>query len=262
MSIREILFSGLELRAAGGTASRLIGVSLVTLIAANVIAVILESVPELANRYGECFRWFEIVSVGIFTVEYVFRIVFCYQDDRYSKPLTGRLKYMLSPMAVIDLLAILPFYLPMIFVLDLRFLRALRLLRVVRILKLGRHSDALNMLSRVFVRKKEELSICIFAVLLLLVIVSSVMYHAEHETQQEAFSSIPATMWWGVTTLTTVGYGDIYPVTAWGKVLAAFMAILGVGLFALPAGILASGFAEEIQSQKTKNCPHCGKQLR
>jgi voltage-gated potassium channel len=259
LSIREVLFSGLELGATNNKASRLIGVSLVALIAANVAAVVLESVPSLREQYAQGFHWFEIVSVVIFTVEYVIRVALCCSDKKYAGPLTGRLKYMLSPMAVIDLLAILPFYLPMFFVLDLRFLRALRLLRVVRIFKLGRHSDALRMLSRVFSRKKEELSICVFAVLLLLIIVSSVMFHVEHDAQPDQFSSIPATMWWGVATLTTVGYGDIYPITALGKMLAAVMALLGVGLFALPAGILASGFAEEIQLQRTKNCPHCGK---
>lgn len=259
MSIRETLFSGLELRATSNKASRIIGVSLVALIVANVIAVILESVPALRDQYSEAFHWFEVVSVIVFTAEYIFRITFRNRDKRYARGLTGRLKYITSPMAVIDLLAILPFYLPMFIVLDLRFLRALRLLRVVRIFKLGRHSDALTMLSRVFSRKKEELSICVFAVLLLLIVVSSVMFHAEHEAQPEVFSSIPATMWWGVATLTTVGYGDIYPITALGKLLAAVMALLGVGLFALPAGILASGFAEEIKNQDTKNCPHCGK---
>ncbi len=165
---------------------------------------------------------------------------------------------------MIDLMAILPFYLPKLIPFDLRFLRAVRLFRIFRLLKLGRYSESVRLLGRVLNAKKEELGVTIFAVLILLVICSSLMYYAEHQAQPEAFSSIPAAMWWGIVTLTTVGYGDVYPITLPGKILGAIIAVLGIGLFALPAGILASGFADEMQkkrSQASGICPYCGRKL-
>ena len=162
-------------------------------------------------------------------------------------------------MAVIDLLAILPFYLPLLS-LDFRFLRIVRLVRVFRIAKLGRYSKAVQTLGRVFRAKAAQLAIATSFILMLLVIASSLMYYAEHDDQPEQFSSIPASMWWGVTTLTTVGYGDVIPVTGLGKVIASIMAILGIGMFALPTGILGAGFVEEMQSATTV-CPHCGNEI-
>ncbi|MCZ7662877.1 MAG: potassium channel family protein [Thermoleophilia bacterium] len=161
------------------------------------------------------------------------------------------------------ILAIFPFYVG-VGRLDLRFLRALRLFRLLRVLKLARYSESLALLGRVFRAKKEELVVTLCAVLFLLFLASSFIYYVEHEAQPEAFSSIPAAMWWGVATLTTVGYGDVYPVTVAGKVLGAIVAMLGIGLFALPAGILASGFADEMRRKRTDEtamCPHCGRQI-
>jgi voltage-gated potassium channel len=160
-------------------------------------------------------------------------------------------------------MAILPFYLPMIITLDLRFIRAVRLFRLVRIFKMGRYSESLRLLENVFKEKKEALLITIFMVFILLVIASSLMYFVENEAQPEVFSSILKAMWWGVATLTTVGYGDIYPVTLIGKILGGAIAILGIGMFALPAGILGSGFVEQIQRTRSKSrvCPHCGKDI-
>jgi voltage-gated potassium channel len=164
-------------------------------------------------------------------------------------------------MAIIDLLAILPFYLPLVLP-DFRFMRAIRLFRLFRILKLARYSDALKTFADVLNLKKEELGVTFFATLILLVVASSMVYEAENEVQPEAFANIPDAMWWGVVTLTTVGYGDIYPVTPLGKFIGSFVVISGIGLFALPAGILASGFNEVLQRRKEKHrkkmiCPHC-----
>jgi len=166
-------------------------------------------------------------------------------------------------MALVDLLAILPFYLPMLLPIDLRFLRALRLMRLFRLLKMGRYVKSLRLMRHVLARRKEELLITLFSVLLLLVLSSSLMYFIEREAQPDKFASIPAAMWWGIATLTTIGYGDMYPVTALGKILGGFIALLGIGLFALPAGILASGFAAEIQQRDHpgKRCPHCGERI-
>ncbi|MBU4350585.1 potassium channel family protein, partial [bacterium] len=174
----------------------------------------------------------------------------CTLNENFRNPITGRLRYILTPFALIDLLAILPFYLPMIIPLDLRFIRAVRLFRLFRLFKMGRYSKAVLMLKKVLKEKKEELVLVVFVVFLLLIIFSSLMYFIEKEAQPEAFSSIPEAMWWGIITLTTVGYGDVYPITPLGKILGALIAFLGIGMFALPAGILGSGLVEAIQKKE------------
>jgi len=144
--------------------------------------------------------------------------------------------------------------------------RALRLFRLFRVLKLARYSESIQTFVDVIRLKKEELMLMFFAILILLVISSSLMYNAEHEAQPEAFSSIPAAMWWGIVTLATVGYGDVYPITPWGKFIGSIVVILGIGLFALPTGVLASGFSEVLAQKKREHkdhfvCPHCGRYI-
>jgi voltage-gated potassium channel len=193
--------------------------------------------------------------VAIFSIEYLLRLWTCNVDVTYKGRIKGRIKYFFSPLALIDLFAILPFYIPMIIPIDLRFLRVIRLVRIFRILKFGRYSASLQMLGRVLRKKKSELIVTFFVVFLLLIIASSLIYEFEREAQPEKFSSIPGSMWWAVVTLTTVGYGDVYPVTTMGKILSSFIALLGIGLFALPAGILSAGMVEEMQKKKEKNEP-------
>jgi voltage-gated potassium channel len=132
-----------------------------------------------------------------------------------------------------------------------------------RVAKLARYSTSLQLVGKVVQAKKHELSVTLFVLFLMLVIASCLIYYAEHEAQPDVFSSIPAAMWWGVATLTTVGYGDAYPVTATGKLIASIMAVLGVGMFALPAGILGGGFMEAVQQRRDapRQCPHCGADL-
>ena len=236
---------------------------LIALILLNVVAVILESVDELYNAYHVYFELFEAVSVAIFTLEYLLRVWTCTCIDKFKHPVNGRLKYIFSLSSMIDVLAIMPFYLPASFIYDLRFIRIFRLVRFLRIFKLGRYMAATRVLINVYKSKKEILVLCLFITVGLIVIASSFMYFAEHDAQPDKFSSIPATMWWSVTTLTTVGYGDVYPVTNLGRLMTACISILGIGLFALPAGVLASGFSEEIHKLKEKKptCPHCGKEV-
>lgn len=233
------------------------------LIVANVVAVMLETVNWMAASYARFFRAFEVFSVVVFTIEYLLRLWACVCDPRYAGAIKGRLRFALTPMALVDLLAILPFYIEFL-PFDLRFIRTLRLFRLFRVFKLARYSASMRTLANVLRSKKEELLVTLFVVLVMLVFSSSAMFYVENEAQPENFSSIPASMWWGVATLTTVGYGDIYPVTSIGKLLSAVIAILGVGLFALPTGILASGFSEEMQKSKKKValiCPHCGQDV-
>ncbi len=257
--IKKRLHSILESSDLSDRWSRSINLFMTVLIAANVLAVILETVASIREQYGAALDRFEILSVIVFSIEYLARLWTCNEDGRYSGWLTGRVRFAATPMLIVDIMAILPFYLPLLLPYDMRFVRVLRLLRLSRLLKLGRYSEAMQTLGRVLKSKREELSVSVFAVVVLLILASSVMYHVEHSVQPVAFSSIPATMWWGVATLTTVGYGDVYPITALGKILGAIIAILGIGLFALPAGILASGFSEAFERKNASVCPHCGK---
>ena len=236
---------------------------IMTLISINVVAVVLETVEGFSVRYETLFHTFELFSVIVFTGEYLLRIWSCVEREGFAGPLKGRLRFSFTPLAIVDLLAILPFYLPMIFPIDLRLLRGLRLFRLFRLLKMGRYSQSLKTVGAVLKAQKEELMITVFAVLILLVFASSLLYFVEHQAQPDEFSSIPHSMWWAVAALTTVGYGDMLPITPLGKFLGAIIAFLGIGIFALPAGILASGFNEVIQKRKAepKTCPHCGKDV-
>lgn len=265
MAIKQRIYEILEKADPDDRASRLFDVFIITLIILNVGAVVMETVGSLYAQYEAWFNGFELFTVAVFTVEYGLRLWSCTADPRYARPVTGRLRFSLTPLALFDLLAILPFWLTLMQV-DARIIRLIRVLRLFRLAKLSRYSLALQTLGRVFVQRREELLVTVVLMAVLLVIASAFMYHAEHEAQPEAFSSIPAAMWWAVATLTTVGYGDIYPVTPLGKMLGAVIAVLGIGMFALPTGVLGSAFLEEIESQKRARregprCPHCGGEL-
>lgn len=233
------------------------------LILLSIVAIVLQTVDPVAARYGTVFTHFERVTVAVFTLEYLGRLWSITTAEKYRHPVTGRLRYAATPYMLIDLLAILPFYLGG--VVDLRFIRVLRLLRVFRVMKVARYSNALQTIGAVLRKKRPDLVITVVVTSMLLVLTSSAMYYVEHAAQPDVFSSIPATFWWGFVTLTTVGYGDVFPVTPLGRVLAGLSAFLGVGLFALPASILASGFIEEAtkpDDEEWDYCPHCGEALR
>ena len=224
---------------------------IIILILLNVFAMIIASEPEIGNRYRPYFYSFEVFSVIVFSIEYILRLWTCVEQEKYSHPVWGRIKYMFSPAALIDFFAILPFYLPFVGI-DLRFIRMLRLFRIFRLLKMARYSSAFNMLKGVFKEKKEELLVTLLLIIIILVIISTLMHYVERGVQPEAFGSIPRALWWGVVTLTTVGYGDVYPITTFGKILGGIITLMGIGLIALPSGILASGYTEQIQIRKRK----------
>ena len=226
--------------------SQLVDISLAVLIILNIVALMLETVDSIGAKYGTAFRLFDGLSLAIFTFEYAIRIWACTVDPEFSHPIRGRLRYAVQPMMLLDLLVILPFYLPRFLpYTDLRFGRALRLLRLVRIVRIGRYAASLHTLGLVFVHKKEELIIAFFAEIVLLVVSASLLYFVETDAQPDVFTSIPTSMWWGMSTLTTVGYGDMVPITLWGKVLAMIISLAGIAMFALPVGILGAGFIEE-----------------
>jgi len=247
---------------------KIINIFIIVLIILNVIAVMLETVPGLHDDKTEqdFFRYFDLVSVIIFTVEYVLRVWSCNNEEKYKGSIRGRLKYMASPGALIDLLAILPFYLHTMLGFDLRILRMLRLMRFFRLFRLTAYMKSAQMIMNVFKTRVHELLLSLVLVIFLIVFSSSILYFAEHNhpVNKDLFTSIPATVWWSVVTLTTTGYGDMYPMTTLGKAMAGIIMLTGVAFFALPAGIITAGFLEEsrkARKPRSARCPHCGKEI-
>lgn len=266
-TIRSRTFEIIEKAKPGDIQSKIFDWSLVILISLNVLSVILESFPNIKQEYGKFFYSFETISVTIFTVEYILRL--WTSDLKYPRnhKIASIVVFIFSGMAIIDFLAILPFYLPMLSI-DLRILRILRLARIFRIFKLGRYSTSLQLITRVLRRSKNDILVTVFITLLLMILASALMYYIENPAQPEKYPNIVASAWWTIVTLTTVGYGDVYPITTLGKVLGGIIALLGIGLVALPTGIISSGFMEEIRIRnhteenfKKMICPHCGTTL-
>lgn len=248
-------------------ADKAINIFIITLIVLNVIAVMMETVKPLYTNYQKLFDTFDLISVIIFTIEYVLRVWSCTDDPKYKGSIKGRIKYMLSPGALIDLLAFLPTYFHAFLDFDLRMLRLLRFFRFFRLFRLTAYTRSAKMIFNVFRSRKNELILSLVLVIFLIIIASCLLFFAEHSYPSEAeskFTSVPATLWWAIVTLTTTGYGDMFPLTAIGKILSGIVMLTGVAFFALPAGIITAGFLEEmklIKRNKIFNCPHCGKPI-
>ena len=247
--LRRKLYKIMEMRDGDSKLSLIVNWFIMVLIMVNALGVILETVDSLHARWHAEFLALEVFSVAIFAVEYLTRLWVCVEAQPYSDGLRGRLRYALTPMALIDLLAILPFFLQMFFTIDTRILRVFRLLRVF---KLSRHFTMLGVLGVVLKREAKTLLAAIFIMLVLAIMAASGIYLAEHKAQPEAFGSIPMAMWWAVVTLTTVGYGDVVPQTDMGRLFGAFITLIGVGMAALPAGIIASGFTGEVERRRER----------
>ncbi len=248
---------------------KVINVFIIVLIILNVVAVMLETVAPIHTKYEAFFDYFDLISVIIFTIEYILRVWSSNHEEQYKHSFWGRLKYMLSPGALIDLIAIVPSYLHAFIGLDLRILRMLRLLRILRLFRLTAYTKPAHMITNVFRKRKNELALSFVLAIFLIIIASCIMYFAEHLTpaagaKESLFSSIPKTIWWSVVTLTTTGYGDMYPVTDLGRALASIIMLTGVAFFALPAGIITAGFIDEFRINRVKKshrCPNCGEQI-
>ena len=232
-------------------ASKALRLSIGLLIIANVVAVVAESHAPIYAEYGRFLDGFNIASVALFTVEYVLRVWVSVENPRFTAMSSSRarLSYMSSAWGIIDLAAIAPFYLGAILPVDLRHLRAFRLLRL---LKLSRHFGSLDIFWHVI---RTQVPILIGATLvigILLMFSSTMMYLIESSEQPEEFGNISKAMWWSIVTLTSVGYGDVIPLTPMGKVIGGFIMFLGIGLVALPAAILAGKFADELQIRRKR----------
>ena len=241
----------LEPAALGDRTSRIWDLSLFSLVVLNLIAVALESVPTLQMSYGTWLYNFELFSVVVFSVEYIARVWSAPAKrgvDFTDSPLKSRFRYVFSFYGLIDLVAILPFYIQALFPgLDLRVLRALRLLRI---LKLNHYNSALDDLFGAIVEEKKSFVTTLYIFSVAFVLSSSLIYYAEHKVQPEDFRSIPDAMYWSIITLTTVGYGDVSPITVFGKGIAAITAIFGVVVVALLTGIVANAFNKQMERRK------------
>lgn len=227
--------------------SRFVDYFLIVLIMANVAAVIAESVDQWYYPYQEYFATFENFSIVIFSIEYLLRLWSVAEAKPDNTTWRQRWLWLKSPSALIDLIAIAPAFLNFFVTIDLRFLRILRLFRI---LKLTRYFASMRILLVVISKEKGSFQAVIFILIIMIVTASSGIYLVENHAQPEEFESIPKAMWWAVVTLTTVGYGDVTPITNAGKILGAVITILGVGLAALPAGILATGLANELEQRR------------
>ncbi len=219
----------------------------------NIVALILESYAHIEAQYGREFELFEMFSIAIFTIEYIARV---YVSDLHG---SSRWKFIWSFYGLVDLFTILPFFLPYIITVDLRVMRAIRLFRFIRVFKLGRFNNSFKTIMDVCASTKNEMMMTIFLASILLLISSTLMYFVESEVQPEKFKTIPHSLWWAISTLTTVGYGDVIPITPVGKILSSFIAIIGIAFVALPTGILSSAYMEELKKKRNMSCPHCGK---
>ena len=251
---RQFVFRMLETARDNDLPSRCVDVGLILLIALSVIAVVLESIPAVERRFSAQLYWFEVFTVAVFSVEYVLRV--WSSVERHENPpasaFMSRLRFMFSFHLIVDLLAILPFYLlssGLFGGVDMRFLRSFRLLRI---LKLTRYSAALNMLVITFSENGKALLAAFLILITAMLLAASGMYYFEREAQPVAFGSIPAAMWWAFSTLTTVGYGDVTPITVGGKIFGAMSAVVGIGMVALPTSILASGYSQQLKLRESQ----------
>lgn len=245
-SLRRRVYLTLEGGHVGGPVGLIVEIALVSLIVLNVASYVLVTVPEYRRDWSPLFRDFEIFSVAIFTIEYLLRIWTSVEEPSVGErgPLRGRLYFVTRPMMGIDFFAIAPAYIT-IFIpfIDLRLLR---LFRLIRLLKIARYSPALSTLARVISEERRALFGCFLLFLCAMLFAAATMHAIEGGVQPAKFGTIPDSMWWAVTTMTTVGYGDSIPHTALGRFVAGIAMVVGLGLAALPVGIVATGFAHSI----------------
>lgn len=232
-------------------------VSIMLLITLNVVLVIVNTEPayeDVDGPFDRFYNWVELISVGVFGLEYLLRLWSCVESTRFAAEAGAclrRVRWALTPLALIDLVALVPFVFDLAYPQNnrLRAAMLIRLLRIFSLLRMERSFHSFARVARVLRHKSEELLVTLFIAVIILILSASLMYFLENggSSTTSKFTSISTSMWWSVTALTTVGYGDIYPTTVPGRVLGALTAFVGVGLFALPAGIFASGFAELLE---------------
>ena len=251
-SIKNRIHKILDVPAPNDNMSRLFDIFMMSLIGLNIIILMIQTFKPIYNVAQPFFLWFEIISIIIFTIEYLFRVWSCTVIANYSHSIYGRINFCIKPLMLIDLLAILPFYLPFLG-LDLRFIRIFRLFRLFRIFKIARYSKSLRIMGKIIHSKSEELIISLSFLFLLLIIGSFLIYDAESKVQPKVFSSIIQAFELLFATMTNSSFANIVPKTAIGKIITSVTSFLGIILFALPTSILTSGFIEEYYDERRNN---------
>ena len=255
--MRLSVFNMIDNEVKSSWASHCVDAVIMLLIIMSLICTIAESFNTLKDWYGNYFDNFESLTLVVFSIEYLLRVWTA--DFKFHEATKGkaRWKFVCSGSGIIDLLAIVPFLFQMIFPVlakyDLRLIRILKVTRMLRVLKLNSFTSSVIVVGDVFFEKRYELGVTLFTTLIVMVVASTLLYYCENEVQPEQFSNIVSTMWWAVATLTTVGYGDIYPVTALGKVLGSIIAVLGLGVVALPTGLIGAAFIEKIEKKREED---------
>lgn len=243
------------------------GLLMIFVVASVVVAFL--STFDLDQTFHGVLQLFEIFFVIVFTIEYALRLWTAELVYPNLPAWKSRLKYAMTPMAIIDLLSVLPFYLPITGI-SVGALKSIRLLRVLRIFKINRYTSALTLIGRVLKTRATQLLSSILVIFVLIFIAAMLMYDVEHQAQPEVFNNALSAMWWAMSTITTVGYGDIYPITTTGRIISGFITFLGIGLTAIPTGIISAGFIEQSKTMKNSKskevtldeyCSHCGEKI-
>ncbi len=245
-NLRRRVYQVLEQGPIGDGVSTWVDRALVTLIVINLIAVALESMPQYATRYATAFAWIEYFSLAVFTIEYALRLWVAVEHGpyRHLSHMRARIKYAISTAGIIDLIAVLPFWFAMLLPSDFRFVLVFRM---VRFFKIARYSPAMRSLLDVLYNERRALVGCLIIALGTALVAASLMHLAEGKVQPDKLGTIPDAFWWAIVTIGTIGYGDVVPVTAVGKTIATVTIFAGLVLMALPVGIIATAFAEQIQ---------------
>lgn len=257
---------------------------LMVLIILSVGEMALETDETIFNEYKYYFNVFDLFTVMVFSAEYIIRIVTAHLNPKNKgKTRWQSIKdYIFSFAGIVDLLSILPFYVNDI-KFDSRVVKTLRLFRFLRVFKMARYNESMKDIVDVIRAKSSEIGVIMGLIMIIMIISSFIMFYAEHKDNSEQFPNVLSCLWWAIVTMTTIGYGDVYPITVWGKVVGSIMAILGIGLVAMPTGIISAGFLEKIDEKKKKAekeeaekekpkeeiteenkkhyCPYCGKRL-
>ena len=252
--VKERLYEIFSIKDPDDTATRLVNGFLIVLVVINVAAFVLQTFEDIATGYAQPFYYLEVFSVAAFTVEYVLRVWVADLDPEYAGPIAGRLRYMFTDvLAIVDLVAILPFYLPGVLPFDLLAIRVLRLFRLARLAKLTRYTDSLDLIVRVITKQREFLVITFTIQMILLLVSAAVMYYLEHEAQPEKFTNILSALTWGLGAVAPVANTNIYPVTALGKIVGPVLAFVEVVAMALPIGVIAAGIEQEMDIAREKD---------
>lgn len=244
---------------------------IIVFIFVTVAFVVLDTF-QMPAWFAPVYKVVETISITVFTLEYILRIWTIPLAYPMLSPARARLKYIFSPMAMVDLLSVLPFFLPLFLPVDLSILQAARIIRLLRIFKIKRYTNALDGIAYVFKKRGSQLFSSVLIIFLLMLIASVLMFEIEHTVQPDKFDNALSAFWWAVATVTTVGYGDMYPITPMGRLLGSVIALLGIGLVAIPTGIISAGFVQVSNAKKKPNvappnldekcyCPYCGHRL-